>query len=216
MSGVMRCVCWSRGRYKNAGGNPPALGGQPLREDRFPYTTNGRMDARGVSSDSVLHPCFVNRCNAISGQSLCGSEGGDRSACALAGFGLCVASCASSDRFATMTASGCPCLELRAAPFVCRLIASQLALAISFRFGARTPCCGHGLDHRLRQSHRRSGKFEQLNNQVHGRITSFPRRRRCQHTGLTPLTLHYCIIYTRTNVSKYKVNSSLKSERRAA
>ena len=127
-----------------------------------------------------------------------------------------VLSCSVGSRAATMSASGCPCSMLRAAPFVCRLIASQLALAISFRFGARTPCCGHGLDHRRRQSHRRSGKFEQLNNQVHGRITSFPRRRRCQHTGLTPLTLHYCIIYTRTNVSKYKVNSSLKSERRAA
>ena len=141
LSGVMRYVCWSRGRYKNAGGNPPALGGRPsredqlvagfaaptavdgqkrpsiipkklrpewppcshsdaggnppalggrpLREDQFPYTTNGRMDARGVSSDSVLHPYFVNCCNAISGQPLCGSEGEDRSACALAGFGLC-------------------------------------------------------------------------------------------------------------------------------
>lgn len=133
-----------------------------------------------------------------------------------AGFGLCVASCAFFDQFATMTASGCPCSKLRAAPFVCRLIASQLALAISFRFGARTPCCGHGLDHRRRQSHCRSGKLEQLNNQVHGRITSFRKRRRCQHTGLTPLTLHDCIINTRTNVPKYKVNSSLKCERRAA
>lgn len=132
------------------------------------------------------------------------------------GFGSCMLPCGVGSHAATMTASGCPCLELRAAPFVCRLIASQLALAISFRFGARTPCCGHGLDHRRRQSHCRSGKFEQLNNQVHGRITSFPRRRRCQHTGLTPLTLHYCIIYTRTNVSKYKVNYYPKSERRAA
>lgn len=125
-------------------------------------------------------------------------------------------SCSFSDQFATMSASGCPCPKLRAAPFVCRLIASQLALAISFRFGARTPCCGHGLDHRRRQSHRRSGKLEQLNNQVHGRITSFRGRRRCKHTGLTPLTLRNCIINIRTNVPKYKVNSYRKSERRAA
>lgn len=119
-------------------------------------------------------------------------------------------------RFATMTASGCPCSKLRAAPFVFLLTASKLALAVRLCFGARTPCCGHGLDYRRRQSHCRSGKLEQLNNQVHGRITSFRKRRRCQHTGLTPLTLHVCIINIRTNVSKYKVNSSRKCERRAA
>lgn len=93
--------------------------------------------------------------------------------------------CASPLRFIAMTASGCLCLELRAAPFMCRLIAGQLALVISLRFVARALYCGHGLDYRRRQSHRRSGKLEQLNNQVHGRITSFPRRRRCQHTGLS-------------------------------
>ena len=105
---------------------------------------------------------------------------------------------------------------LRAAPFMFLLAASKLALAVRLCFGARTPCCGHGLDYRRRQSHCRSGKLEQLNNQVHGRITSFRKRRRCQHTGLTPLTLHVCIINIRTNVSKYKVNSSRKCERRAA
>lgn len=130
--------------------------------------------------------------------------------------GLRALSCTSSCRFATMSASGCPCLELWAAPFVFGLIAGQLAPAISFRFGARTPCCGHGPDRRRRQSHRRSNEFQQLNNQVHGQITSFRKRRRCQHTGLTPLTLHVCIINIRTNVSKYKVNSSRKCERRAA
>lgn len=137
----------------------------------------------------------------------------------LAGYhavGLHVASCASSDRFATMTASGCPCSKLRAAPFMFLLTASKLVLAVRPCFGARTPCCGHGLDYRRRQSHCRSGKLEQLNNQVHGRITSFRKRRRCQHTGLTPLTLRDCIINTRTNVLKYKVNSSRKPERRAA
>lgn len=137
----------------------------------------------------------------------------------LAGYhavGLHVASCASSDQFATMTASGCPCSKLRAAPFMFLLTASKLVLAVRLCFGARTPCCGHGLDYRRRQSHCRSGKLEQLNNQVHGRITSFRKRRRCQHTGLTPLTLHDCIINIRTNVPKYKVNSSRKYERRAA
>lgn len=171
--------------------------------------------AQAITGSVGLHVRFSN-CHSVSQTPLRGLESGDRSACAFAGLGLHALSCASSDRFATMTASGCPCLELRAAPFVCRLIASQLALAISFRFGARTPCCGHGPDRRRRQSHRRSGKLEQLNNQVHGRITSFRGRRRCQHTGLTPLTLRNCIINIRTNVPKYKVNSYRKSERRAA
>ncbi len=109
--------------------------------------------------------------------------------------------CASFASAAIMRAGGCPCLELWAAPFVFGLIASQLALAISFRFGARTPCCGHGLDHRRRQPHRRGGKLQQLNNQVHGRITSFRGRRRCQHTGLddadlAPLYQQYANICT--------------------
>ena len=129
--------------------------------------------------------------------------------------GLRALSCTSSCRFATMSASGCPCSMLRAAPFVFGLIASQLALAISFRFGARTPCCGHGLDHRRRQPHHRSNEFQQLNNQVHGQITPFRKRRRCQHAGLTPLTLHNCITHRRTNVPKYEINSHLDSERRA-
>lgn len=125
-------------------------------------------------------------------------------------------SCALSNRFATMSVSGCPCLELRAAPFGFGLIAGYLAPAISFRFGTRTPCCGHGPDRRRRQSHRRSNEFQQLDNQVHGRVTSFRKRRRCQHTGLTPLTLHYCIIYKRTYVPKGEIDSYSDSERRAA
>lgn len=141
---------------------------------------------------------------------------GGRSTCVFAGPDLRALSCIFPNQFAAMTASGCPCSMLRAAPFGCRLIAGQLALAISFRFEGRTPCCGHGLGHRRRQSHRRSGKLEQLNNQVHGRITSFRRRRRCQHTGLTPLTLHNCIINSRTNVPKHEINSHSDSERRAA
>lgn len=49
-------------------------------------------------------------------------------------------------RFVVLVAGECSCLELRAAPFGFGLIASQLVLAISFLFGVRTPCCGHGLD----------------------------------------------------------------------
>lgn len=129
---------------------------------------------------------------------------------------LCMTPCGRISEAAIMTASGCPCLELRAAPFVFGLIASQLALAISFRFGARTPCCGHGLDHRRRQPHRRGGKLQQLNNQVHGRITSFRERRCCQHTELTPLTLLHYINNTQTFVLKYKDNRTFSQERRAA
>lgn len=128
----------------------------------------------------------------------------------------CALSCGAVSRNAIITASGCPCSKLRAAPFVFGLIASQLALAISFRFGARTPCCGHGLDHRRRQPHRRGGKLQQLNNQVHGRITSFRERRRCQHTGLTPLTLIHYISNTQTFVLKCKDNRIFFQERRAA
>lgn len=54
LSGVMRCVCWSRGRYKNAGGNPPALGGRPLREDQNPYTTEHGSSAREIPTSSRL------------------------------------------------------------------------------------------------------------------------------------------------------------------
>lgn len=145
-----------------------------------------------------------------------GIGSGDRSTCVLAGLGLRARSCSSSHCFATMVVSGCPCLELRAAPFGFGLIAGYLAPAISFRFGTRTPCCGHGPDRRRRQSHRRSIEFQQLDNQVHGQITSFRKRRRCQHTGLTPLTSHYCIIYKRTYVPKGEIDSYSDSERRAA
>ena len=115
---------------------------------------------------------------------------------------------------AIMTASGCPCSKLRAAPFMFLLTASELVLAVRLRFGARTPCCGHGLDHRRRQSHRRSNEFQQLNNQVHGQITSFRKRRRCQHTRLTPLALHDCTTNTRTNVPNIGIDYDWLSERR--
>ena len=98
--------------------------------------------------------------------------------------GLRVLSCDEFSDAAITAASGCPCFVLRAAPFMFLLTASKLALAIRLRFGARTPCCGHGLDHLRRQSRRQGGKLRQLNNQVHGRIATFRKRRSCQHRGL--------------------------------
>lgn len=53
----------------------------------------------------------------------------------LACFFAKASSCVGASCAAIMTASGCPCSKLRAAPFVFGLIASQLALVISFRFG---------------------------------------------------------------------------------
>lgn len=114
-------------------------------------------------------------------------------------------------------ASGCPCLVMRATPF-CFFgdRRPQLAPAVTLRFGALTPCYGHGLDHRRRQSHHCSGKRNKLNSQFHGQITSFRKRRRYQHTGLIPLTLQHCTTYIRTNVLKYRKKCSNHSERRAA
>lgn len=101
---------------------------------------------------------------------------------------------------AIMRASGCPCWEMRAAPFTFLLTACVLALAVRLRFGALAPCYGHGPDHRCSQSYCRCSKLEQLNNQVHEQITSFLRRRHCQDTGLIPLTsLNYTSEY-RTDV----------------
>lgn len=113
-------------------------------------------------------------------------------------------------------ASGCPCLVMRATPFVYRAATRKLVPVAALRFGALAPCYGHGLDHRRRQSHHRSGKRNKLNSQFHGQITSFRKRRRCQHTGLTPLTLQHCTTYIRTNVLEYQENCARYSERRAA
>lgn len=86
------------------------------------------------------------------------------------------------------TASGCPCFGLRATPFVFLETACQLLTAVFVRTRTLAPCCGHGLDHQRRQARQRSDKPYHLDNQVHGQLTSFLRRRRCQHTGLIPLT----------------------------
>ena len=54
LSGVMRCVCWSRGRYKNAGGNPPALGGRPLREDQLVAGFAAPTAVDGLKRPSII------------------------------------------------------------------------------------------------------------------------------------------------------------------
>ena len=116
---------------------------------------------------------------------------GSESQCArvFTGPGFCVL----SDDISTYktcynTASGCPCLDVRATPLDVGKTVRRLSPAV-FRFtGALTPCCGHGLDHQRCQARQRSDKPHHLDNQVHGQLTSFPQRRRCQHTGLIPLT----------------------------
>lgn len=189
---------------------------QRVAEEEFNYRKVIELTFERFRVSCVLRTCIQNCYHVTQTPPLRGLGSGGRGTCVFAGPGLRVLPCAFSDQFATMSASGCPCSMLRAAPFVCRLIAGQLAPAISFRFGARTPCCGHGPDRRRRQSHRRSNEFQQLNNQVHGQITSFRRRRRCQHTGLTPLTLHNCIILKGTNVLNSETGNHLVYERRAA
>lgn len=125
--------------------------------------------------------------------------------------------CALNARIAIMKASGCPCLVVRAAPF-CFFgdRRPQLAPAVTLRFGALTPCCGHGLDYRRCQPHHRSGKCNNLSNQFHGQITSFRKRRRCQHTGLTPLTASNYSKITRTNVPIKVAYAGNLCQRRAA
>lgn len=136
----------------------------------------------GNDSRKQLPMCI----NASQAPTLRRPESGDRSTCVFAASGFRALSCASSNRFAALTVGGCSCSKLRATPFVCRLIVSQLVLAISFRFRARVSCGGRGFDCRHRQSRCRSGKLGQLNNQASVRIASFPKRRCCQCVGLTP------------------------------
>lgn len=77
---------------------------------------------------------------------------------------------------AAMTVSGCQRSGLRAASFMCLTITSKLFLMVNLRFEARISCCGRDTHHR-RQSYRQGGKPEQLDNQVHGRITPFPEKK---------------------------------------
>ena len=119
--------------------------------------------------------------------------------------------CVSSDDISTYktcynTASGCPCLGLRATPFDIGKTDRRLSPAVFRLIGALTPCCGHGLDHQRRQARQRSDKPHHLDNQVHGQLTSFPQGRRCQHTGLIPLTSsnyiiksNMCSLFTHTD-----------------
>ncbi len=104
-------------------------------------------------------------------------------------------------------ASGRPCLVMQATPFY--FLGDrrpQLAPAVTLRFGALTPCCGHGLDYRCRQPHHRGGNRNKLNSQFHGQITSLQKRRCCQHADHTPLTSLCYNVKTRINVP-YSSNS---------
>lgn len=110
------------------------------------------------------------------------------------------------------TASGCPCLGLRATPLDVGKTVRRLPPAV-FRFtGALAPCCGHGLDHQRRQARQRSDKPHHLDNQVHEQLTSFPQGRRCQHTGLIPLTTPNYI--TKSNICSLFAHTD--SDRKAA
>lgn len=171
-----------------------------------------RSSCSCISSRRGMVPCY----NLLQTPPLRGLGSGSRSTRVFAGPGfrdVAVRSLYAAILPCYNMASGCPCLEMRATPF-CFFgdRRPQLAPAVTLRFGALTPCYGHGLDHRRRQSHHRSGKRNNLNSQFHGQITSFRKRRRCQHTGLTPLTASHCITVTRTYVP-YFGNSSV--ERRA-
>lgn len=98
------------------------------------------------------------------------------------------------------TASGCPCFGLRATPLGIGKTVRRLSPAVFRLTGAFTPCYGHGLDHQRRQARQRSDKPYHLDNQVHGQLTSSLRERRCQHTGLIPLTS-----------SNYTIKSNIRS-----
>lgn len=98
------------------------------------------------------------------------------------------------------TASGCPCLDVRATPLGIGKTARRLPPAVFRLTGAFAPCYGHGLDHQRRQARQRSDKPHHLDNQVHGQLTSSLRERRCQHTGLIPLTS-----------SNYTIKSNIRS-----
>jgi len=110
------------------------------------------------------------------------------------------------------TVSGCPCLDVRATPFVFVKTVCQLLTAVFVRTRTLAPCCGHGLDHQRRQARQRSNKPHHLDNQVHGQLTSSLRERRCQHTGLTPLTTpNYTI---KSNIRSFLPH--IDSDRKAA
>ena len=110
------------------------------------------------------------------------------------------------------TASGCPCLGLRATPLDVGKTVRRLSPAVFRLIGAFTPCCGHGLDRQRRQARQRSDKPHHLDNQVHGQLTSFPQGRRCQHTGLIPLTTPNYI--TKSNICS--LFTHIDSNRKAA
>lgn len=104
------------------------------------------------------------------------------------------------------TASGCLCLVVRAAPLVFGMIASQLRLAIIFFLGALALRYGQGFGRGCDQAYKSGCKFNHLRDQVHGHLTSFRKRRRCQRTGLTPLAFSHYSCNTGTYVLKVGID----------
>lgn len=96
--------------------------------------------------------------------------------------------------------------------FVSLKTARQLLTAVFAFTRAFAPCSGQDPDHRRGQACQRSDKPYQLNNQVHGQLTSFLQGRRCQHTGLIPLTSSNYI--TKSNTRSLFVH--IDSDRKAA
>lgn len=85
-------------------------------------------------------------------------------------------------------ADGCPRWFRWATPSIGYRKAVSLVLT-AFQLLAQPSRFGHAPGSRFHQPDDRSHQVQDLNSQVHGQITSFLRKRRCQHAGLTPPTV---------------------------
>ncbi len=85
-------------------------------------------------------------------------------------------------------ADGCPRWFRWATPSFVSGKAVSLVLT-AFQLLAQPTRFGHAPGSRFHQPDDRSHQVQDLNSQVHGQITSFLRKRRCQHAGLTPPTV---------------------------
>lgn len=85
-------------------------------------------------------------------------------------------------------ADGCPRWYRWATPSIGYRKAVSLVLT-AFQLLAQPTRFGHAPGSRFHQPDDRSHQVQDLNSQVHGQITSFLRKRRCQHAGLTPPTV---------------------------
>lgn len=113
-----------------------------------------------------------------------------------------VCKCKQNAIFCYTVASGCLCFGLRAALLMIQMAASRLSL-VAIRFFALIRCYGLGFNYCANKTHQNFSKSNSKNNQIHGQIASFPKGRRCQHAGLTPLTSCYSTglpINAQTNV----------------